>query len=329
MFYTEVRTKAETREQILKTLQGINEISFVGESTEDPDLLVVHFDTSLEEDKIIKLKESLSDIKNVVEVGDMSKGTTIAAIHCFFDIDGTLTDPERSHIGTKVRQIFERYRKANIFIYFSTGRSIEDVRNLIGYFSPLVEKYAIAENGGVLIDPTHKDGIEKFGNTKTEPQRFYNYIRKNHPLVREDDDQRNRETEMIILQGDITSEEMTVLKTQAYYDDLIKVEVLRGGSTYHITPKGVNKGSMIAKWVNKRQLSLELNKIVSAGDTELDISMFEESQISYLMGTAAGWLKALVGELRKSGILKTTTVLQGTFLENLEKIYCDMAVLTR
>ena len=325
MQYTDVKTKPQKAKQVSNSISKLDGILYVGKSIDDENLLVIHFDPLLDDKEVKKLKTKISKIAGIHKVNDISQGDTSGAIHCFFDIDGTLTQPQMSHVGIQVREIFEMLRKANVYIYFATGRSVADVRALMSYFSATVEKWAIAENGGILINPTHPDGFDKFG-TRDEPLRFFRFLKKNR-RVQEDTNQRNRETEMIILRGNLTPPQMKRLKIASNKTEKIRVEVLEGGSTYHITPKGVNKGSALAKFVHKRELSSEFNTVVSAGDTELDISMFQESKRSYLIGTATPEIRKEVTRLVGSGNLNTT-ILTGDYIRSLKTIYEDIAKIS-
>ena len=66
-------------------------------------------------------------------------------IHLFFDIDSTLTHPGIKELDRGVKRIFEKLRQQKCSVYFCTGRSDHEVRDLMQMYK--TDDYGVAENG--------------------------------------------------------------------------------------------------------------------------------------------------------------------------------------
>lgn len=198
--------------------------------------------------------------------------------HVFFDIDSTLTHPGVGTINRNVKGVFGRFMKLNCFVYFCTGRSSQEVENLIKMYE--TSPYGIAENGGIILGSNLP--YKKLGDRK-EPDKFIRYLNKAGIQYSLDPKQQSRKTEHIILRESL---EVASLK-RAIRKSKIPVEVHSSKNTYHISKERINKGAAIMHLSSEEELSLgEDHEIIAVGDSDLDIPMFEVANSSYAVGNA-------------------------------------------
>ena len=186
--------------------------------------------------------------------------------HYFFDIDSTLTSGTPGHIEMQVHEIFQNMKDLEVRIYFSTGRSMEDVQKLINDYP--VRPQAIAENGGIIIGYCDKS-YDDVGDRR-HPVRFVKFLKDNGYEILEDTNQMGRITEMV-LEKTPNLPRTTINKAQkSAAIKGIKISILESQNAYHITQQGIDKGSALTDLSNRLKLG-SYDEIVSVGDSELDI----------------------------------------------------------
>ena len=221
------------------------------------------------------------------------------ALHFFFDIDSTLTEGN-SLILNKVIRTLKKMTRDGHRIYLVSGRYAERVRadiELVG-----AEPYGIAENGGIITLSLPSERI-KLGD-RSEPDKVLHYMKVNCRRVTEDIPQAMRITERIF-RKDVPEPKFKeyVKKSRA------NVDVLSSKTSYHVTKRGVNKGSALEKMKAHLEFG-EYDVVVGVGDSDLDVPMFEKSDWSFAVHNASRRAKKAA-----------TVVLEGSYGDGVAEIY--------
>lgn len=193
--------------------------------------------------------------------------------------DSTLTHPGIKELDRGVKRIFEKLRQQKCSVYFCTGRSDHEVRNLMQMYK--TDDYGIAENGGIIINSTLP--ACKFGD-RAEPDKLITHMNGHHIPYNFDPDQQTRKTEYVIVKDSIGKN----LLEKAIVESGAHVEIHESKNTYHISKTGVNKRTAVEYLTGQKELGLdrEAHLIVAVGDSELDIPMFRHADCSYAVGNA-------------------------------------------
>lgn len=231
--------------------------------------------------------------------GEFADTTFKNVLHFFFDVDSTLTEGN-SLILNKVRKTFKKMIRDGHRIYLVSGRYTEQVKTDIELLG--VEPYGIAENGGI-ITLSSPSGRIKLGD-RSEPDEVLHYMKVNCRRVREDIPQAMRVTERIFRKNVPESRfKEYVKKSKA------DVDVLSSKTSYHVTKRGVNKGSALEKLKVHLEFG-EYDVAVGVGDSDLDVPMFEKSDWSFAVHNASRRAKRAA-----------TTVLEGSYGDGVAEIY--------
>ena len=199
-------------------------------------------------------------------------------LHIFFDIDSTLTHGGISAISREVKSVFDQFKAHSCALYFCTGRAYQVVKRLTQRYG-FGHEYGIAENGGIILGMGDADSGHKHGDN-TEPKKVLTHLKKNRIPFMEDPNQRNRKTEIVI---DLTSISPRKIKNEIH-NLRAKVECHKSKQAYHITKKGINKGSAIEVLTSEElELDSRNDKVIGVGDSELDLKMFEYCNEGYLV----------------------------------------------
>ena len=215
-------------------------------------------------------------------------------LHIFFDIDSTLTHEGVSTINKDVRSDFEDFKRHDCKLYFCSGRSYQDICRLMTKYNLL--PYGIAESGGIILGMGDPDRGYKFGD-RTEPDKLLAYLKTKNIRFKEDKNQQNRRTEVVIDKKSITKTKLMSAIKRSGAD----VDCHVSKSAYHITKKGVDKGTAIEHLGSEElELNKKLHKTVGMGDSDLDLPMLKFCDEFYAVKNADPIVKA---EVRKN-ILK-------------------------
>ncbi|MDA7941936.1 MAG: Cof-type HAD-IIB family hydrolase [Nitrosopumilus sp.] len=251
--------------------------------------------------KILEKLEKIDAIESTPaaypDYASEEKGLFIKDIHVFIDIDSTLTRPHQSNIDRNAKQYIDRFRERGAAFYFCSGRSRPYIERLMDRYN--TSEYAIAENGGIIIGMV-TNGV--LGNID-QPNKLLEYLRSRPETasVMKDPKQNVRETEVVLLKSTLDD----ALLRRAIRLSKAKVEYHAGNHTYHITARGVNKGSAISILTERLNLGSRLNIIVAVGDSMLDIPMFEQADRAFVVKPNT----ALKRKIKRYG--KKITVLPG------------------
>ena len=251
--------------------------------------------------KTIKGVLRVSLIHPYLNVIDVSLQEALRTNRCgfFFDIDSTLTQGDPGTINHKIENIFDKMADKGIWMFFVTGRSMPDLRDLIQNYP--VEKYAIAENGGIILGFGPKGYLE-FGERK-EPDKVLHYLQTKYRIP-EDMKQNMRLTEVIFLQKDVLPKRLNaaIKATKA------KVTIHPSKNSYHISKTGINKGTAMLELCNL--LHFNNRMVIAVGDADMDIPMLEKADYSFAVGNASLGAKKVAQK-----------VLKGEFEKGIEEIF--------
>lgn len=274
------RNKNRVRKQIEKfrTIDYINDVS-------NRLIVILKKPVAFEDKNTIKQLQKKFNIPGVTNVivspikkdrGGSSLKIKHKNCHCFFDIDSTLTKGD-GNITSNIQNIFKKMKADGFRIYFASGRQIADVQKDMKDFG--TEKLGIAENGGIILGMGPQG--EYVHGDRTQPDKLDAYLKRNCKTIKEDIEQGFRRTERIYL------DKIPLQKLKKYKKaSKAKVEILASKTAYHVSKMKINKGSAIGKL--KTYMNFGPNDIVvSIGDADMDIPMFNESELSYVVGNGS------------------------------------------
>ena len=281
------KTKTITELENLKIFQSITQI-------DKKNILLLEYEKPLyDNNKIIKarIKKNLTAIStinsskfvvsNTKKYGiknNMAKNKKNKIRHIFFDIDSTLTHTGISSLNRNVKDMFLKFMDYNCTLYFCTGRAYQDVKKLIKMYN--TSNYAIAENGGLIIGSSLPS--EKYGD-RTEPDKLLNYMSNENIKFKLDPAQQSRKTEHVLKKSSISINRLSA----AIKKSKLSVEIHASKNTYHITKKGINKGTALEYLASENELGLgSQHEIIAIGDSDLDIPMFKFADTSYAVKNA-------------------------------------------
>jgi len=205
--------------------------------------------------------------------------------HIFFDIDSTLTHKGVPTINRKIKSLFEDFLGKNCNLYFCSGRSYQVIKRLTQRYG-FGHEYGIAENGGIILGMGDADNGFRLKDNR-EPKKLRVYLMEQKAKKRldfcEDLNQKNRKTEIVL---DLNSISEKTLK-KAIAASKAKVEYHKSKQAYHITTKGVNKGTAIEKLTSEElEVDPRIERVIGVGDSGLDLKMFEYCDEGYLVANA-------------------------------------------
>ena len=225
--------------------------------------------------KYLQIKNEIKKINNsiIIEQSYAIDKHKSRIIHIFADIDSTLTHTGTSAINKDVKSMIENIKEQNSEFYFCSGRSFQDINRLRKIYN--TGEYGIAENGGIILGMLEPK--EKFGD-RSEPDKLMTYLLSNFK-VKIDPKQSNRMTEYVILLNSIKRSELknAIKKCKA------KVEIHTSKNTYHISKRGVNKGTAIEYLTSELNLDSKIHYHVAVGDSDLDMPMFRYVDKGFLI----------------------------------------------
>ena len=164
-----------------------------------------------------------------------------------------------------------------------------------------VSENCIAENGGIILGLT-SDNYYEFGDI-SDPRKVRNYLWTEYG-VGEDMDQADRFTEVVFLQDEVTPDQIREAKKQTG----AKVDIHASKNSYHVSKKGINKGSAILELATRKHWGNDF--LMAVGDADMDIPMFESVDYIFAVGNASEGAKNVAGY-----------VLEGKYEQGIGEIY--------
>lgn len=228
--------------------------------------------------RAIKELEGMDGVKRAelierhLKAKDAQLGEALATNRCriILDIDSTITRGKPGTIHPSVPPILQKMKDKGIWVYAATGRSIEDLYEIINA-NPFQRK-SIAENGGIILGLGQKGYLE-FGD-KTEPNKVLRYLQDKY-RSREDMDQGERITEVIFLKSDVTEE----MVREAREATGAKVGVHASKNALHVSKEGIDKGSAVLELGNRLKWGDAYT--IAMGDSQMDVPMFRAVRHSF------------------------------------------------
>ncbi len=240
-------------------------------------------------------------IKQFLKVEEVELKESLRTNWCrfVFDVDSTLTRGGPGTVHPTIHEIFQKMTDKGIWIYLATGRSMPDLNTLVMKYP--VQKYSIAENGGIILGFPPQNYFE-FGN-KTEPDKVLSYLQSQYG-VKENMEQGERITEVIFLKKDVTKDQID----EAIKQNNAHVSIHESQNSYHISKNGIDKGSAVLDLADR--LHWKNRMIIAVGDAGMDIPMFEKAGYSFAVNNAT--------EAAKSAAKQ---VLDGDYENGIRQIY--------
>lgn len=209
------------------------------------------------------------------------------------DLDNTLIYSYKRNIGSQ-KKCVEIYNKRdvsfmtlhslellksikdNICFVPTTTRSIEQYKRIVfdNHWSP---KFALVCNGGILLINNEID--TKWYNKSLDMIKDCVSILEQSIVILENDNNRSFEVRnisglFVFTKSENIPETLHNLKKQL---NLNLVDVFNNGSKVYVIPKIINKGNAVKRLKKK----LNANYTIAAGDSEFDIPMLKEADLSF------------------------------------------------
>lgn len=170
-----------------------------------------------------------------------------------------------------------------------------------------MQDHAIAENGGIILHGFAPGSEQRFGS-KDEPTKVRDFLFENNDGVKLDMNQGIRITEIIILKSKtLTKQNIDYAIKQTKAD----AQVLASKTSFHISKKGINKGTAIDELAAFLELGDEIT--VAVGDSELDIPMFEVTDRGFAPSNASIEIK----DMKKN----RPTIMSKEYFEGVIEMY--------
>ena len=235
--------------------------------------------------------ETVTVIRGFIEARNAKLKDAYATNNCRFilDIDSTITRGGAGTIHPSIPPILKKMQDRGIWVYVATGRSLNDLINIIKQIP--IQINSIAENGGIIFGFA-EIGYVEWGN-KDEPRKVLEYL-QTHYQIKEDMKQGERITEVIFLKTDVTE----YLLNDAIKETKAKVSIHRSQNSYHISAKNIDKGSAVLELANRMKWGNSYT--IAVGDSELDVPMFDACDYSYAPKNSDEHAKSSCSELLSS-----------------------------
>ncbi|GAB7091045.1 phosphoglycolate phosphatase [Halorubrum luteum] len=211
------------------------------------------------------------------------------------DIDGTLTTPDH-RIDPRVFELLPGWEAP---VVFATGKAFPYPVALAHFLG--LPQLVVAENGGIAYD----------GESTTitgDPAACEAVVERFRELGGEigwgagETVNRWRETEIAV---SMDADERLLREAAAEADG--DVEIVDTGYAYHVKSTGVNKGNGLT--VIADSLGVQPRSFVAVGDSENDVSTFEQAGEAYAVANADDAAKAAADHVLEEGFMNGTAKL--------------------
>ncbi|WP_338822609.1 Cof-type HAD-IIB family hydrolase [Mycoplasmopsis felifaucium] len=230
----------------------------------------------------------------------------------FSDIDGTLYGfPSKKLLESTKQDILSAIKDDGVELILTTGNPL--LPKLTKLVKELNSRYLICAGGAIIYDVQEdkmlafehinneliKPVVETINKYKTVA---FLYGKENYYLLNETQEAKEffdpffEYSNWILDLNDCFKDKIAKIEIyptskevkELIYADLLKIEgnidVLNLSTHVEITNKGISKGSALVKLTN--MLNADINYVMSIGDSENDIVMFNETQFAYAMDNA-------------------------------------------
>ena len=187
-------------------------------------------------------------------------------------------DKEMSFMSFYSHRLLKEIIKKVDFIPITT-RSVEQYKR-IEFLQNYCPNFAIVANGGILLKDGkiekkwYEESLEMIGTTLDEIDRGIELLLTDENIYFE-----VRKVDGLFGFSKSKKVEETVKNLKSELN-LEKVSIYRQGEKVYIFPKVINKGTSLKRLKKILQRNLKLDKIICAGDSEMDVSMLELADIS-------------------------------------------------
>lgn len=280
-----IETSKEKFNAIHTKLERMKDVKINVSDKSQNSIIVYHSDVNVDNLKAIqKIKKKFYEIKGILTVTVAAfKPTSILitpvprnkSLYFFLDIDKTITDKDTKYVNTKAYAVFRKMEKLSHKIIFTSGRSFGELYEMIRD-SNTISRIAIAENGGVIVNG-RLDGDIILGDKNVCEDAYYNRLKPKYPKLHEEGKMRKSEV--------VVNRAYGIQKLQKCLGKNSEVRIYDSGDWYHIDSKDVHKGKAVYE-IKNTILKIPDDRVISMGDSELDIPMFKASKFSIAVGNA-------------------------------------------
>ncbi|WP_036436316.1 Cof-type HAD-IIB family hydrolase [Mycoplasmopsis felifaucium] len=235
----------------------------------------------------------------------------------FSDIDGTLYGfPSKKLLESTKQDILSAIKDDGVELILTTGNPL--LPKLTKLVKELNSRYLICTGGSIIYDVLEAKmlAFEHINNELIKPVAevinkyqtvAFLYGKENYYLLNETKEAREffdrffEYSNWKLDQKDCFKDKIAKIEIyptskeikELIYADLLKIEgnidVLNLSTHVEITKKGISKGSALVKLTN--MFNADINYVMSVGDSENDIAMFNETQFAYAMDNASEVVK--------------------------------------
>ncbi|MEM1632583.1 MAG: phosphoglycolate phosphatase [Thermofilum sp.] len=198
------------------------------------------------------------------------------------DVDLTLTD-ERRRISSRVVAALEELDKAGFPVVLASANAYPLTYSLARYLP--TSGWVISENGGVVGREDRVKVAVDF-----DAQAFRRLILELLPDVLEDSWQNSYRRVDLTFRIKAGLDPREAVRRARSALEALGLEVSYSVVAVHVHPPGVNKGRGVE--ILLEMLEEKPEKIVAIGDSEVDVSMFEKSDVSVALANAPEEVKA-------------------------------------
>jgi len=202
------------------------------------------------------------------------------------DMDGTITN--NGKFSPLLLEALANLGAMGIKVIVTTGRSAGWVQGIFHYLPEVPVVGAIAENGGLYYPSSlaHPQFLSPLGNLQTHRQNLattFQHLCQHFPRLQESSDNLFRLSDWTFDVSGLSLEELTTLETLCHQQGW--------GFTYsnvqcHIKPQGQDKARGLQQVLSQYFPELQLNQILTIGDSINDESMFNPEEFPLSIGVA-------------------------------------------
>jgi len=199
----------------------------------------------------------------------------------FLDIDKTITEESSSLVDTRARFMFKIMRELGHNIFLASGRSGDRVSKLIKDLE--TTEAGIGENGSVIM------GLDNAVLNRLGDKRVCDAVVEKLRNIK-------KYEKKIRVEPSLKLAEAVIFKDNHHIDQLEKcinskrVHLTATENYIHIDSARVDKGEAVEKL--RERYPIPRNRVISMGDSDLDIPLFKASKISVAVGDASEEVRA-------------------------------------
>ncbi|WP_036456979.1 Cof-type HAD-IIB family hydrolase [Mycoplasmopsis lipofaciens] len=233
----------------------------------------------------------------------------------FSDVDGTIYGfPHKKLLPPVKESVLNAIKQYDIEFVLDTGNP--PFKKIIDLANNLYSRYAICANGAAIFDVKEQKFLNIFHMDLSETKKLFDIVLKNNgqlyyfginkyylynitPDMKEFLTNFNEYSNWVedgsipedIYKVEVMGDFDIVKNIYESIKDTINLNIIYFGSHIEITAKNIDKGSGI-KWMCDNVFNADINHVMSIGDGDNDIAMFQNTGYSYAMDNALPRVKS-------------------------------------